>query len=168
MPATLIVPRFAKIKGPCYQWGHIHALELLQYNMLIATAKPTLRSTKNEIIFFLSGMTLGVVQSILCKEWLAYKKKRHKSGRKQSMFRKLCIPQYGYVSFYRRYLYWPTFMPLCPGYFLCWFLQTIVGAAGQADNRCQGAQKSLFYTGITFIWALKLRHLSYLQKSWYI
>lgn len=51
------------------------------------------------------------------------------------------------------------------------FLQTIVGLVSQrrwAGNRYQRAQKVLFHTGLTFIWALKLRHLSHLQTSQHI
>lgn len=42
----------------------------------MAIVKLTLRSsTKGEIaLFFSSQMMLGVVQNILCKEWLAYEK----------------------------------------------------------------------------------------------
>lgn len=75
MPETPIVLRFTKSKSLYPQGGDIHVLELLKYNIM-AIVKLTLRSsTKGEIaLFFSSQMMLGVVQNILCKEWLAYEK----------------------------------------------------------------------------------------------
>lgn len=76
MPTTLTVPGFMKIKGPCPQWGDRHALELLQYDMVIAIVYLTLRSSKNkiDITLFSPGIPLGMVQNILCKGWSAYEK----------------------------------------------------------------------------------------------
>lgn len=94
--------------------------------------------------------------------------KRHKMGRKQSTFPKLCIAQYGWCIFPQDIAPLAHIHASVCAILLLGFLQTIIGltrSLGEQETDVRGLRSFYFILVSLSYGPLSLRHLSHLQIS---